>query len=87
MDLEEINKELLPCPFCGGAAYIKKQEIWGRDFYLVKCVKCHCRSNSVGVGLELCTGITVTEQQAAEGAALRWNNRTYSKQTAEGETA
>ncbi len=87
MDFEKINKELMPCPFCGGAAHIKKQEIWGCDFYLVKCGECHCRTTGASVGFNCFTGITVTEQQAAQRVVHCWNNRAFSRQAAEGETA
>ena len=36
--MKMVKSELLPCPFCGSAAYVKKNPFTGR--YNVKCMTC-----------------------------------------------
>lgn len=60
------DKDLLPCPFCGGKAEFVCEE----DFYLwyrVECTKCKAKGKSVP--------LSITEDTLAKAAAL-WNNRT-----------
>ncbi len=38
--------ELLPCPFCGGEAYMEDAEIDGRAYYIAKCGTC-CSTSGV----------------------------------------
>lgn len=57
--------ELKPCPFCGGKAYISKEDCYGYDDndYMVFCDKC---------GLQL--GFTMQYDTEAE-AIEAWNRR------------
>lgn len=56
MDVEQI--ELLPCPFCGGAAEIRKwqdEELWSHaivEWQKAHCTECECEGISSCPGCE-----------------------------------
>ena len=61
-----MNKELKPCPFCGGEAVLRTSVFFKHDAY-VRCKKCGAKSMSY-------------PSASAEDARLRtieaWNRRT-----------
>lgn len=71
--------ELLPCPFCGGAAYVQAGPEWGGgDFDArVVCGFCHvATSRETASRTELAaTGEDVTRDLAIEAAVASWNRR------------
>lgn len=42
--MTEQDDALLPCPFCGGKAYMVDAEIDGREHYIAKCGTCYSTS-------------------------------------------
>lgn len=41
-----MNKELKPCPFCGGKAEIISEETYsGHNLFWVECIECDCRTS------------------------------------------
>ena len=75
IDLNRVSNEVLPCPFCGGAAMIVKSSIWTADVYFAKCVNCLCRTEPFLVGYNLACNKTTTPQDAIQMAINRWNRR------------
>ena len=72
-----MNKELKPCPFCGGQAIMRKTDSLGRydsdlwtestggvkiDHYIIRCVKC---------------GIHTKPYKTKKGVFNAWNRRVH----------
>ena len=57
--IKKIKSELLPCPFCGSAGYVKKNPFTGH--YSVECKKCGAKM----------TGEMISSAKAIE----EWNRR------------
>ncbi len=80
MDLEQVSKKLMPCPFCGGSAYIKKQDIWGVDFYFARCSTCRSHSARFSTGYDCFHHVKTTNSEAVQKAVNAWN-KTFSRQS------
>jgi hypothetical protein len=70
---DERLRELLPCPFCGGKAYLRQ---WS-DAARVECTSHGPRSNDCGFTMR-------TYLNGAEAIAA-WNRRSVTSQASEGE--
>lgn len=46
-----LNKQLTPCPFCGGKAEIRMTKYGGS--YVI-CTNCFCRTTDGGMGIAVC---------------------------------
>lgn len=70
---------LKPCPFCGGEAEIRKNTLWGREYYMIKCTRCHCSTNKLFTGFAFCfdgqANVDVSDNQAKRKACANWNKR------------
>lgn len=71
------DKELKPCPFCGGKARFHRAEltIKGKltDSVIVRCTKCNTRTRR---HLFDCTTLN-SRENAYVNAANTWNRRAY----------
>ena len=59
-----MNKELKPCPFCGGKAQLDHEGIETSSF--VRCMECHARTRNIAVASYYCS-----DDKAIE----LWNHR------------
>ena len=46
-----MNKELKPCPFCGGKAKLEHDV----HYSYVRCMECHARTNYIGIASYHCS--------------------------------
>lgn len=75
------EKNLRPCPFCGGEAELKKGSVYLDDSFRVICTKCGVRTVPVLIDHPkmTCNGLDestrLTEEQAAEVVRTKWNAR------------
>lgn len=60
--------ELLPCPFCGGRARVRKK--WGN--WTAYCLECHASSDRYVPG-----GTYYESCETKDEAVERWNRRTH----------
>ena len=60
-----MNKELKPCPFCGGKAQLEHDGITVNSY--VRCFECHARTKAIAVAPYHCS-----DDKAIE----LWNQRT-----------
>ena len=71
--------ELKACPFCGGEAELRAQNVYTSNAWLVHCKKCHCRTVIQPVGLSMVyygqRNIDVTEEMAKQKSIELWNLR------------
>lgn len=59
-----MNKELKPCPFCGGKAQLDHDGL--ADYSYVRCMECHARTRD----------ITVASYHCSDDKAIElWNHR------------
>lgn len=59
-----MNKELKPCPFCGGKAQLDHDGL--ADYSYVRCMECHARTRDIAVASYHCS-----DDKAIE----LWNHR------------
>ena len=72
------DKELLPCPFCGGKAELATINNLGHDIIgvVVRCKNCHSEGSSFKYGY-----MSPEENERTEKAIAAWNNRANSRET------
>ena len=58
------DQKLLPCPFCGSGAEVKKSIVGGEDYSNVSCTKIACPANN-----------NLLHKQAAWVSVRVWNVR------------
>ena len=72
-----MNPELKPCPFCGGEAAIKYQDVYMSKAVFVHCIKCKARvmehfEGIVGFGK---SQRYQTKEEATNRTIEAWNRR------------
>lgn len=70
-----MDKQLKPCPFCGGTAYFnryvdKDENEEYHDFVRVRCQSCDCRSGAVKYNAKIHGEVGEYEE-----ARKKWNRR------------
>ena len=69
-----MNKELKPCPFCGGKAQLDHDGL--ADYSYVRCMECHARTRE----------ITVASYHCSDDKAIElWNHRADVLENVKGE--
>ena len=72
------DKELKPCPFCGGEAEIKRGQIYYTACVQAHCTKCGASMPKVPINhqMYICgKTVTLSEEKAIQKAANDWNRR------------
>ena len=77
----KLSVQLNPCPFCGGEAVAKySKACYGLTGVKISCTNCHVSTMSeiIGTGIMFCDdGVhKITESEALNKAAAKWNRRT-----------
>lgn len=72
----EENRELKPCPFCGGEAKIKAttKEITGFIIWC-ECSKCHAKTSGYCPDINKEDSSLDSIEECKEYAVEKWNNR------------
>ena len=76
------NKELLPCPFCGGKAELATINNLGHDIIgvVVRCKNCRSEGSGFAYG-----DMSTEENKQTEKAITAWNTRTNTIPVGSGE--
>ena len=72
------DRELKPCPFCGGKAEIKRCKVYLDDALQVRCTECGANQPKQIPNHRLYSGgkeIFLTEAMVIERITNRWNRR------------
>lgn len=64
--MKDKDTELLPCPFCGNIADLKKMSDFNSPRVYIECSKCGATTKSIYTSLDYC---------ATDEAAKLWNQR------------
>lgn len=71
--IPDINRQLLPCPFCGGGAKIHRWEIHD-GMYMENCAQVRCESITCGA-CSYEAHECMTQSEVDEIAIAAWNRR------------
>lgn len=75
--------ELLPCPFCGGEAELKRGKLYFDDTVQIHCTECHIHTPKIAIECYMWFDGKwdyMTEEMAIERSAKRWNRRANNEQ-------
>ena len=75
-----MNKELLPCPFCGAAPEVKERKGGTGESSYLCFIACYCGTHSAHVHQH---GRGETALEAQRDAYSSWNRRTFDRQARE----
>lgn len=67
--------ELKPCPFCGGEATTKEQNIYVYEAIFVHCKNCNARVMEYFSDAPNMKGVILGREKATEKAIEAWNRR------------
>ena len=82
--MDEAEKRLLDCPFCGGHAVLEGGTYLADPATIATCTECKCRTLFRARGYYLVTGQHVTLEETIETAVATWNRRVQGRKEAQG---